>query len=119
VNLKVKCRVSIESSASFRNNKHDFFGTRNNRMSEKGVLLTPPNSSSFFVELVLDYGNPDIKPAYQAKLTVKSSRYSTSNLENKTQQHEKEKSFMKGQVLIITFSILLKKLLAFNKEGLD
>jgi hypothetical protein len=86
----------------------------------KGFLLTPPNSSSFFVvELVLDYGNPDIKPAYQAKLTVKSSRYSTSNLENKTQQHEKEKSFMKGQVLIITFSILLKKLLAFNKEGLD
>ena len=78
------------------------------------------NSPSFFVvELVINYKNPDSKPSYHEELTLQRSSYPCCNLENKTQQHENKKNFMKVQVLIITFSIFLKKLLAINKQELD
>jgi hypothetical protein len=68
---------------------------------------------------VLHYENPNSKPSYQGELTQEGSSYPRTNLENKTQQHENKKNFMKVQVPIITFSIFFKKLLATNKQELD
>ena len=118
VKLEVKCKVSRESSASIRNNKHYFFGTRNNRMSEEGVHTHFYKFSNFFYCRALwkFWYQTCISRRWKKKkgeFIVLSSCYSLTNL-------EKEKSFMKIQVLIITFSMLLKKVLgANNKQGLD
>jgi len=73
----------------------------------------------FCCQAVLHYENPNIEPSCTKELTQERSSYSCTNLENKTQQHENKKNFMKVEVPIITFSIFLKKLLATNKQELD
>ena len=86
----------------------------------KGFITHFYKSSIFFVvKLVLHYENPNSESSYQGELTQERSSYPCTNLENKTQQHENKKNFMKVQVPIITFLIFLKNLLATNKQELD